>query len=152
MFFYFYVILILVVGADQLTKGLVQRSLALHQSQKVIPGVVAFTRINNPGAAFGILRERTVLLVAAPVLLFFLAFFFRKEIRKHPLVFRLGLAFCLGGAAGNLIDRIFNGGQVIDFIDLEFWPLENFPVFNLADSAICLGALLLVYGLSKIEN
>lgn len=149
---FFYVIICLVIGVDQLTKGLIQRALVLHQSISVIPGVLSLTRINNPGAAFGILQHKTIFLVVAPLLLFLLVFFFRKEIRKYPMIFRLGLAFCLGGAAGNLIDRIRNGGRVIDFIDLEFWPLKNFPVFNLADSAIFIGALLIIYFLGRIEN
>lgn len=150
--FFYLIILILVAGVDQLTKGLIQRALPLHQSRRVIPGVLAFTRIHNPGAAFGLLPYKTILLVVAPLLLFGLVFCFRKEIQKYPASFRLGLALCLGGAAGNLIDRLFHGGQVIDFLDLEFWPLQNFPVFNLADSAICLGALLMVYGLGRSEN
>ncbi|NLY91032.1 MAG: signal peptidase II [Firmicutes bacterium] len=149
---FFYVIICLVVGVDQLTKGLIQRALVLHQSLTVVPGFLALTRINNPGAAFGILQHKTILLVVAPLLFFSLVFFFRKEILEYPMAFRLGLAFCLGGAAGNLIDRIRNGGQVIDFIDLEFWPLQNFPVFNLADSAIFIGVLLMVYCLCRYEN
>jgi len=149
---FFYVIIFLVIGVDQLTKAWIQRALVLHQSITVVPGVLALTRINNPGAAFGILQYKTIFLVVAPLLLFSLVFFFRKEILKYPMVFRLGLALCLGGAAGNLIDRIRNGGQVIDFIDLEFWPLKNFPVFNLADSAIFIGALLIIYCLGSIEK
>jgi signal peptidase II len=148
----FFVLICFVIGIDQLTKGLIVRGLALHQSVTVLPGVLSFTRINNPGAAFGILQNRTIFLMVTPLLLFFLVFLFRKELFGYPLIFKLGLAFCLGGAAGNLIDRIRNGGRVIDFIDLDFWPLARFPVFNLADGAIFIGAILIICSLGRIEN
>lgn len=149
---FYYAIIAIIIGVDQLTKILVQRGLYLHQSVTVIPGVLALTRINNPGAAFGILPHKTFFLVALPLVLLFLTFLFRKEIAQHSFAFRFGLAFCLGGAVGNLIDRLRNGGQVIDFIDLEFWPLTNFPLFNLADTAIFIGSLFIFFSIMRFEE
>ncbi|HHW12961.1 MAG TPA: signal peptidase II [Firmicutes bacterium] len=149
---FYYVLFVIIVGVDQLTKGLVQRALALHQTVTVIPGVLSFTRINNPGAAFGILSHRTFFLTLMPLVLFFLVFLLRREIAQYPSPFRLGLALCLGGAAGNLIDRLGNGGQVIDFVDLDFWPLDNFPLFNLADTAIFIGALIIFFSVMHLQD
>jgi signal peptidase II len=124
----------------------------MHQSITVWPGVLALTRISNPGAAFGILQHKTEFLIVTPLLFIIFVFLFRREIMKYPFIFRLGLALCLGGGAGNLIDRLVNRGCVIDFIDLKFWPLQNFPVFNLADTAISIGAVLIICALGRLEN
>ena len=148
---YFYAIIFLTIGLDQLTKWLIGRALILHQSVPVFPGVLSFTRVSNAGAAFGILEHKTTLLLITPLVLFFLVILFQTEIAKCPFCFRLGLAFCLGGAAGNFIDRL-RTGRVIDFLDLEFWPQDNFPVFNLADTAIFIGALLAFFCLNQLED
>lgn len=149
---FYYALFVIIIGVDQLTKALVRRGLPLHQTVTVIPGVLSFTRINNPGAAFGILSHRTFFLTVMPLVLFSLVFLVRKEIAQYPLSFRFGLALCLGGAAGNVIDRLWNGGQVIDFIDLDFWPLDNFPLFNLADTAIFIGAVLILICITRLQD
>ncbi len=149
---FYYALFVIIIGVDQLTKALVRRGLPLHQTVTVIPGVLSFTRINNPGAAFGILSHRTFFLTVMPLVLFSLVFLFRKEIAQYPISFRFGLALCLGGAAGNVIDRLWNGGQVIDFIDLDFWPLDNFPLFNLADTAIFIGAVLILICITRLQD
>ncbi|NLC53438.1 MAG: signal peptidase II [Firmicutes bacterium] len=149
---FYYVLFVIIIGVDQLTKALVLRGLNLHQTVTVIPGVLSFTRINNPGAAFGILSHRTFFLTVMPLILFFLVFLFRKEIARYPFPFRFGLVLSLGGAAGNLIDRLWNEGQVIDFIDLNFWPLDDFPLFNLADTAIFTGAVIIFFSIARLRE
>jgi signal peptidase II len=149
---FLFAIIIFVIGMDQFSKWLITRSLVMHQSVNVLPGVISFTRISNPGAAFGILQNKMVLLIVTPLLLFSLVFLFRKEIMQYSFPFRFGLALCVGGGVGNLIDRLGNQGHVIDFIDLEFWPFKNFPVFNLADTAIFVGAILVFGALARLEN
>ncbi|NLM37163.1 MAG: signal peptidase II [Firmicutes bacterium] len=149
---FYYALFVIIIGLDQLTKALVQRGLALYQTVTVIPGVLSFTRINNPGAAFGILSHRTSFLTLLPLVLFLLVFLFRRQLGRYPFPFRFGLALCLGGAAGNLIDRLGNSGQVIDFVDLDFWPLVDFPLFNLADTAIFIGALIIFFSVVRLKD
>jgi len=124
--------------ADQLTKHVILSSFTPGQSLPVIPSVLHLTYIQNTGAAFGLFRGMTAILA---VLSFIAAAWIVRELRvgrmRHDA--RIwALALVLGGAAGNLIDRIVYG-YVVDFIDLLIWP-----VFNVADSAITLGVLWLL--------
>jgi signal peptidase II len=138
----FWIIAALVVVLDQWTKWLVQTTLPIHgPSVTVIPNVVYFTHVHNTGVAFGQFAGGGVLLVlaAAAAALAILAYrrhLLRRGEALHPLLV-LGLAMPLGGAIGNMIDRV-RLGEVVDFIDFRWWP-----VFNVADSAITLGAVAL---------
>lgn len=143
-------LLVLVAAADQALKLGIQRFILENQRVPVIPGVFSVTHVLNPGASFGILPGHTRLILFMTVVLFALIFFFRKTIQEQPLLFRLGLGLGLGGALGNFIDRV-RLGKVIDFLALEFWPLQNWPVFNLADAAITTGAVLIVIFLIAFE-
>lgn len=136
-----------VVVLDQLTKRLVQRSIGLHESRPVIDGLLSLTHGRNPGIAFGVLSEGrlpfqtatlTVLGLVAVVALTAYAL-------RQPPAQRLGLAalsLVIGGAVGNLIDRI-RFGSVVDFIHV-YWGRHAWPDFNVADSAISVGIALLV--------
>ncbi len=143
-----YLLLVTVVLLDQATKLAVERFLALNQKTTVVPGVLSLTYILNPGAAFGILEGHTTLILFMAAVLFFLVYVFRRVISGQPAVLRWGLGLALGGAAGNFIDRV-RLGKVIDFLALEFWPLHNWPVFNLADTAIVTGTFLISLYLLK---
>lgn len=143
-------LLVLVAAADQALKLGIQRFILENQRVPVIPGVFSVTHVLNPGASFGILPGHTRLILFMTVVLFALIFFFRKTIQEQPLLFRLGLGLGLGGALGNFIDRV-RLGKVIDFLALEFWPFQNWPVFNLADAAITTGAVLIVIFLIAFE-
>jgi signal peptidase II len=140
----FWIIAALVVLLDQWTKHLALTMLPLHgPSVPVIPGVVALTRVHNSGVAFGQLRGAGPLLVMAALVAAVCILVYRARLLRnggvHPLL-AVGLALPLGGALGNMIDRI-RLGTVVDFIDLGWWP-----VFNVADSAITIGAIaLLIY-------
>ena len=136
-----------VVILDQATKRAVERSIGLHESRSVIDGFLSLTHGRNPGIAFGVLSEGglplqavalTVLGVAAVVALTAYAL-------KVPAVHRLrlvALSLVIGGAVGNLIDRIRHG-SVVDFIHV-YWGRYQWPDFNVADSAISVGVVLLV--------
>lgn len=127
--------------ADRLTKLAVRRALAVGESRPVIPGVLHLTHVQNPGAAFGLLPgQTTVLLLVAALTVAALALALRAW--REPLA-RAGSALVLGGAAGNLADRL-RTGTVTDFIDLRVWP-----VFNLADVAIVAGTGLLALHLLR---
>lgn len=134
----FFFVAISVVVADQLTKGLVRIHLFPGQS---FPswGLARITHIANTGAAFGILSGHgPLLMVTAGVGIVALLLYYRFPL-FDGLLTRVGLGLQLGGATGNLVDRL-QFGHVTDFIDLRVWP-----VFNLADSAIVVGVIILAY-------
>ena len=138
---------LLVLGLDQLTKELVRRTLDLHASTTVIPGLLDFTHVRNTGAAFGILDAadlpyKTVLIaVIASAGLIGVAIY-SASLSSHQLAARIGLALIVGGAAGNLIDRIW-AGYVVDFVDV-YWRDYHFWAFNVADSAITIGVAIMI--------
>ncbi|OGX45329.1 MAG: signal peptidase II [Omnitrophica WOR_2 bacterium RIFCSPLOWO2_12_FULL_51_8] len=127
-----------VLFLDQSSKFLISRNLFLHQSIPVIRGVFHLSLVHNRGAAFGMLKNQLWLFILASVSAVILASFGLKS-GKRPRIYRVSLALILAGAIGNLIDRV-SCGYVIDFLDFRVWP-----VFNLADSAITIGAVLLGY-------
>jgi signal peptidase II len=126
---------------DQVSKRLIQGSLRPGESIPAIPGVLRISYTRNDGGAFGILGGQSGLLligsaVAVAVVLWML-------LQGPPArATALGCGLILGGAAGNLLDRL-TAGDVVDFLDLEFWPLREWPVFNTADIAIVLGVAVL---------
>ena len=126
-----------VVAVDQLTKYIVSSNLDLGVSWPA-RGWFRFTHGSNSGTAFGLFPNQTfVLILASIVAIGFLYFFYRSHAR-HRVLLRFAIALQLGGAVGNLIDRV-KSGAVVDFIDIGPWP-----IFNLADSAIVVGITLLV--------
>lgn len=136
------VVLAVVVAADQVTKAAVRATLALHEEIVVIPGLLSMTHVRNTGAAFGILNaaefpyKATILSIVAVIALVGIAAYAAK-LSPHQRAARLGLALILGGAIGNLIDRV-TAGYVIDFVDV-YWGDWHFWAFNVADSAITVG-------------
>jgi signal peptidase II len=131
-----------VVAGDVLTKWLAVDRLAHRDPVEVIDGALTLRLVRNPGAAFGMAAGLTVVLtlVAAVVV----AMILRAAARLRSAGWAVALALVLGGAVGNLLDRLFRDpgplrGRVIDFLELPHWP-----VFNLADSAIVSGGVLMV--------
>jgi signal peptidase II len=126
-----------IILIDQITKALVTSRLSHGRSVELIGGAVRLVSAANSGAAFSLFRSGGVafMLVAAGVALG-IAWFYR-QLGTAPLATRIALALVVGGAVGNLVDRV-RLGYVVDFIDLGWWP-----VFNVADSAIVLGAATL---------
>jgi len=123
-----------VIIADQLSKYLVASLMEVGQSITVIRNFLSVTYVRNPGAAFGMLPYQTAFfIIITVVVVIFIIYYYRILAENHKWL-RFGLALQLGGALGNLIDRI-REGYVVDFIDFTIWP----PVFNLADSAIVIG-------------
>lgn len=126
-----------VVAVDQLTKLLIVASLSEGSSVDVVGDVLRISHIRNTGAAFGVLRGLGGVL--ALVALVGVVVFAAILLRHPPAWAGVGAALVCGGALGNLSDRIFRG-SVVDFVDFRFWP-----AFNVADSAITIGAVVLVW-------
>jgi signal peptidase II len=135
-----FIIVSVVLSLDQLTKFLVTRNLSYHQSIPVIKGIFHLTLIHNRGAAFGILKNQVPLFIFISVFAIILIYFHLKD-NKDRKSYTIALSLVLAGALGNLIDRLFFG-YVIDFLDFRIWP-----VFNVADSAITIGAILLAFSI-----
>jgi signal peptidase II len=134
----FYRAVFFIVLLDQGSKLFVQHQMRLYESIELIPHCLSLTYILNPGAAFGIFRHRTIFLIILTFLLLAAAVIYQQAIAKQSRMFRLATAIGLGGAIGNLIDRL-RLGAVVDFIELPYWP-----VFNVADMAILIGVALIV--------
>ena len=144
------IIALVVVTIDYYTKRLIIQSLALHQSLDVIPHYLTIVHTRNRGIAFGFFAGQgsdiqTILLISTSCLaiIFMIYLITTLNIKQHYALFTLSLI--LGGAIGNLIDRI-RWGEVVDFIDLH-WYQYHWPAFNCADSAISIGLVLLIIGL-----
>ncbi len=139
-----------VLLADQGLKRHIEGSMRLGESTSLIPDVLRLTHIENAGGAFGILDGRGGLLLLGSVIA--VAFVLWMLLQGPPdRVTTLGCGLILGGAAGNLFDRLTEG-VVTDYLDLEFWPLEAWPVFNAADAAIVFGVLVLLLAALRPEK
>jgi len=137
----------IVVALDQVTKAVVDDVLALHESRVIVEGLVRLTHVQNRGAAFGILSEAGLpyqaVLFSVVSLVALLAIGLNAW--RMPVESRLpqaALALVMGGAVGNLLDRT-RLGYVIDYVDVHWGP-HHWPAFNVADSAITVGVVLLV--------
>lgn len=144
------VLALVVFVADQVTKALVARSVSEHAVIPIIPGFLNLTHTKNPGAAFSLFADspapwKTALLVIVSAALLVAVAWLVLRSGQLQLGSGVGLALIIGGAASNLLDRI-RAGMVVDFVDVYF-RTYHWPAFNLADSAIVVGAgfLLLHY-------
>lgn len=140
------ILMILVVVLDRITKLAVVNTLTENMSIPIIKNVFHLTYILNPGAAFGMLEYSRVFFIALTVVILACAVIFRKKIQKEAPMMKYGGALFLGGAIGNLIDRI-ETGLVVDFFDFRIWP-----IFNVADIAICVGVGLIIWSVMKEES
>ena len=134
-------IVFFLILADQAIKFLVVSYMKLGASIPVLAGIFHITYIENPGAAFGLFANQRVIFIVAAALVIAAACLMYRRLMSEKVIVRWGVALLLGGAAGNLIDRV-RIGCVIDFLDFRIWP-----VFNIADIGICIGVALLMYAL-----
>jgi signal peptidase II len=135
-----------VILVDQVTKALVDTF--MHWGQSVpAEGMVRLTYTTNTGAAFGMFQGQTFLLTIASIVGITAVLFYYRTLSAHPPL-RWALGLILGGAAGNLIDRVLRG-YVVDFVDVQLWQGYHFAVFNVADASINIGILLLAFFLIR---
>lgn len=140
-----FVLPLAVVILDQFSKYIVVENMALGESIPIIEEVFHLTYILNPGAAFGMFAHNRLFFIAIAIVVIGIIIWARREILVSPWEVKAGCGLFLGGAIGNLIDRA-RQGLVIDFFDFRIWP-----VFNIADIAICIGVGLIIWNLLKTE-
>ncbi|MDE2571567.1 MAG: signal peptidase II [bacterium] len=131
---------LLTLGLDQLSKSAIRRVLLPDQSVVGIPHIFLFTYTQNHNGAFGLFGSRAWLLIVlalAVLVLFYVAV--RRSMRGSTLV-QIAFGMIVGGAAGNIVDRL-HYGYVVDFLQFAFW--QSYPVFNVADSLILIGVVIL---------
>ncbi|WP_130863834.1 signal peptidase II [Bacilliculturomica massiliensis] len=136
----YYLIIAVLIAADQFTKYLIQSGVALNESIPVVDGIFHITYIQNFGAAFSILQNRQTLLliISGAAIAALLGYLILKGKTLHRMA-GLSFAFIIAGGVGNLIDRLTKG-YVVDFFDFRVWP-----IFNVADIAVCCGCALLIF-------
>lgn len=144
-----------IVILDQITKLWVQDHLVLFTTHPVIPGFFNLVHVLNRGAAFGFLNRsdiewQTYFFFAATALAVMIIFHLLRMARDDDKLLIIGLACILGGALGNLIDRI-KTGEVVDFLDF-YWRGYHWPAFNVADIAIFLGSLGLLVAFYRFRR
>ncbi|WPD19893.1 signal peptidase II [Thermaerobacter composti] len=139
---------LLVLAADQAAKAWALAHVAPHGSVPALPGLVRWTYVENRGAAFGLFQNQTTFFVVVAAIVIAVILYWLPRVPGRAGGVRLALGLQLGGAVGNLVDRL-RWGYVVDFVDLEFWPLHRWPVFNVADAAIVTGTALLVLWLLR---
>ncbi len=140
------VVLLVVIG-DQLTKLMASSTLSLHQSRMVIPDLFSLTLVHNNGMAFGIMSGapsfvRSALLTGLSAAALLLIIYYCSSIPRTRAWLQFGLSLIMGGALGNIIDRL-RLQHVVDFLDFH-WQGHSWPAFNLADSCITIGMGMLI--------
>jgi signal peptidase II len=139
-------IFLAILSLDRLSKYFVSQNILLNQSLPVIKNIFHLTLIHNTGAAFGIFKNHNYLFIFISILAILFIYLQSRKEKSTEMILKVSLALISSGTIGNLIDRIYFG-YVIDFLDLRIWP-----VFNIADSSITVGAILLAYSILKSKN
>jgi signal peptidase II len=146
---------VLILVVDRVTKDIFEGTLSMYQRIEVIPGYFDWTLAYNTGAAFSFLADAAgwqrwffaaIAIVVSVVLVIWL-----KRLKRHETLLAVALAMVLGGALGNLYDRVVLG-HVVDFILVHWQSRWFFPAFNLADTFITIGAILLALDMFKSDK
>ena len=145
------IIIVAIIALDQWSKWAIKTSFNLYQSKPVIQDLLHFTYVTNDGMAFGLSFPggKHVLLIMTILLTGFIVGFLWKEKNGHPLI-KYGLALILGGAIGNLIDRLLYG-KVVDFLDLMIGNFHWY-IFNIAESSVTIGMILFIIHSIYVEQ
>ena len=141
---------VVIVLLDQVTKIAIVNNFFLHESRPVIDGLFNIVYVMNPGAAFGFLAGasetfRYIFFIGITVLVIALIIYYIVKSTSQNIIYIISLTLIFGGAVGNLIDRI-RFGSVVDFLDV-YIGTAHWPAFNVADSSISIGAVLMIWGM-----
>lgn len=146
---YYYLLALVVLIVDQVTKYLVVQNIELYQVKVFLPGVLSWMYIQNTGAAWSILEGQMWFFYVITTVVIIGVLYIMQKYAKESRLFSMGLALILAGALGNFIDRI-RLGYVVDMVRIE---LIDFPIFNVADMSLSIGvALIIVYVLLDEKN
>jgi len=145
----FYIISILCLFlADQASKFLTVKNLAEYESYSVIKNVLDFTHVHNTGGPWSIFESTPFVFVIMTLVVLVIGFIYFKKHKPTHILEKISICMIAGGALGNFADRIFRG-YVVDMIDVNFF---NYPVFNVADCYIVVGAILMCIYVIFLEN
>ncbi len=132
-----------VIGLDQYTKYFISQNFVLYgEPTEFIKGIIDIQYIYNAGGAWGMLSGKTWVLISLTVIVMALLVTLLFKFAKSSKLLVWAVCLVVSGGIGNIIDRLFRDGKVIDFLHFEFFP--TFPIFNVADIAVCIGAGLLI--------
>lgn len=151
----YFLVSLAVLLFDQWTKGIITRTFEVHQSTPVVANLFDLTYVRNSGAAFGLFASvdssvKAIVLNSVAVLVFLVVSAYALRSSHKSIRLQLGFALILGGAVGNLLDRV-RFGYVVDFLDFSISG-HHWPAFNVADSAICVGVALLFLDMLRTEE
>ena len=132
---------VFLLAVDQFTKYIVITNMQIFDTIPFIDGIMDFTYIHNTGAAWGIMNKHTWFLIVFTAIAMAICTFVLIKYAKESKLFFFALCLILSGGIGNMIDRVFRDGRVIDFLHVQF---IDFPIFNIADITVCVGAGLLI--------
>jgi signal peptidase II len=138
----YYILAVIVIAVDQFTKYLVVKHMELYEQIPVIDGFFYLTSHRNSGAAWGMLQGKMGFFYAITLLVIVGVIYYLHKFGKNNRLFAVALALILGGAIGNFIDRLFHQ-EVVDFFDFIIFGYD-FPIFNIADSALTIGVILVI--------
>ncbi|ETI66132.1 lipoprotein signal peptidase [Neobacillus vireti LMG 21834] len=148
--FYYYLIALFVILLDQGTKWLIVHNMHQGESITIIDNVLYITSHRNQGAAWGILQGQMWLFYVITIVVIAAIMYYIYKAAKGKRLLGVSLAFMLGGAIGNFIDRVIHK-EVVDFIHTYIFGY-NFPVFNIADSALVIGVIMLMIQMLRDER
>ncbi|MBM7586762.1 signal peptidase II [Bacillus pakistanensis] len=146
----YYLIALFIIALDQLTKWLIVKNMEEGESITVIENLFYITSHRNQGAAWGILQGKMwFFYIITIIVIIGIVYYLQKHAKGIPL-FSVSLAFMLGGAIGNFIDRLFRK-EVVDFLNTYIFSYD-FPIFNIADAALSIGVVLLIIYMIQEER
>lgn len=128
--------------ADQLTKAYISANFSLGETADFLKGFIDLTYIHNKGGAWGMLSGYTWLLISMTIIIMIICIALLLKFGLKDKLMFWAMSLVMFGGIGNMIDRIFRGGNVVDFLHFSFW--KSFPVFNVADCAVVIGAGLVI--------
>ncbi|WP_226665815.1 signal peptidase II [Metabacillus litoralis] len=138
---YYYLIAAIIIAIDQVTKWYIVKNLELGENKTIIENFLYITSHRNKGAAWGILQGQMWFFYIVTAIVIVGMIYYIQKYTKENKVMGVALGLMLGGAIGNFIDRLFRK-EVVDFINTYIFSYD-FPIFNVADSALCVGVILL---------
>ncbi len=140
---------ILILISDFVTKLIVNKNMEIGESISIIDGIFSITYIRNKGMAWGLMQnQRWIFIIVTIIVASFLVWYFIKHKDLHATG-KIGITLTVSGAIGNLIDRVFYPDGVIDFLSADF---INFPIFNVADMSVCIGAVFIIIYILFFEH